>query len=162
MNERDVPRRRPGQGPDGSYDPYVDSYYESGYDDQTGSGRFAQRAMPADRGGSGPHFYDPAVTPGTRYSFGGNIKRPREILPGGYISFVDPVRDEVEQILFLGSTPQLRTLGSANGLSLRVFVDGKTWQAVRDGRKANPRLSKWCSDHRKAVEAVASRRAELY
>src|SRR5690242_14655827 len=56
MNERDVPRRRPGQGPDGNYDPYADSYYESGYEDQTRTGR---RPMPADRGGSGPHFYDP-------------------------------------------------------------------------------------------------------
>ena len=77
MNERDVPRRRPGQGPDGNYDPYVDSYYESGYEDQTGSGRRPQGgvggprgydrqgAMPADRGGSGPHFYDPAPRPAT-------------------------------------------------------------------------------------------------
>ena len=109
-----------------------------------------------------PHFYDHAVTPGTRYSFGGNIKKPRQILPGGYISFIDSQKDEVEQILFLGSTPELRNLGSATGLSLRVFVDGKTWQAVRDGRKANPRLSKWCEDHRGALDAAASRRGKAY
>jgi hypothetical protein len=36
----------------------------------------------------------------------GNIKKPRQILPGGYISFIDPQKDEVEQILFLGPTPQ--------------------------------------------------------
>ncbi|MET7398320.1 DUF1800 domain-containing protein [Dactylosporangium sp. NPDC005572] len=41
-----MPRRR------GDHDPYRDSYYESGYEDQTGY-------MRADRGGSGPHFYDP-------------------------------------------------------------------------------------------------------
>jgi uncharacterized protein (DUF1800 family) len=69
MNERDVPRRRPVQGPDGDYDPYADSYYESGYEDQTGrqsrsaDPRFGgpRGAMPADRGGSGPHFYDPGA-----------------------------------------------------------------------------------------------------
>src|SRR5689334_3406129 len=73
MNERDVPRRRPGQGPDGNYDPYADSYFESGYEDQTGTGRrpFAARgAMPADRGGSGPHFYDPGTA---ARSYGGGL-----------------------------------------------------------------------------------------
>ncbi len=29
-----------------------------------------------------PHFYDPVVTPGTRYSFTGALKAPRQILPG--------------------------------------------------------------------------------
>ncbi|MEV6932048.1 DUF1800 domain-containing protein [Dactylosporangium sp. NPDC051485] len=63
------------------YDPYVDSYYEAGYEDQTG--RYDRRgqgdprpgdprhvggprgygSMPADRGGSGPHFYDPSAMP---------------------------------------------------------------------------------------------------
>ena len=109
-----------------------------------------------------PHFYDPVVTAGTRYSFGGNIKAPRQILPGGYISFVEPQQDEVEQILFLGSSPQLRDLGPANGLSLRTFVDGKTWQAVRDSRRPNPRLTNWCNDHRSALDAAAFRRAKLY
>jgi hypothetical protein len=37
-----------------------------------------------------PHFYDASVTPGARYSFKGNIKRPRQLLPGGYISYVQP------------------------------------------------------------------------
>ena len=109
-----------------------------------------------------PHFYDPVLTTGARYSFGGNIERPRQILPGGYISFVEPQKNEVAQILFLGDTPELRDLGSADGLSLRSFVDGKTWQAVRDSRKPNHKLSKWCHDHRSAVEAAASRRGKLY
>ncbi len=37
-----------------------------------------------------PHFFDPNVSPGVRYSFTGRIKRPREILPGGYISWLNP------------------------------------------------------------------------
>lgn len=36
-----------------------------------------------------PHFYDPVETPGTRYSFTGAIKAPRQILAGGYISWVN-------------------------------------------------------------------------
>src|SRR5215471_18748494 len=70
-----------------------------------------------------PHFYDPVATSGTRYSFAGNIKVPRQILPGGYISFVNPELDEMQQILFLGATPELRTLGPAEGGSLRMWVD---------------------------------------
>jgi len=34
-----------------------------------------------------PNFYDASVTPSTLYSFKGNIKRPRQLLPGGYISY---------------------------------------------------------------------------
>ncbi|WP_426509279.1 DUF1800 domain-containing protein [Dactylosporangium sp. McL0621] len=58
------------------YDPYADdSYYESGYEDQTGrygrpgngdprsAGPRGNGSMPADRGGSGPHFYDPNAMP---------------------------------------------------------------------------------------------------
>src|SRR3954468_13701756 len=44
------------------YDPYADSYYEAGYEDQTGR-RGRPGSMPADRGGSGPHFYDPNAMP---------------------------------------------------------------------------------------------------
>src|SRR5258708_10741863 len=44
-----------------------------------------------------PHFYDPSPTAGTRYSFNGSIQRPRQILPGGYISFVNPQNAEGQQ-----------------------------------------------------------------
>jgi hypothetical protein len=53
-----------------------------------------------------PHFYDPVVTSGTRYSFGGNIQQPRQIRPGGYISFINPETDEFQQILFLDAKPE--------------------------------------------------------
>jgi hypothetical protein len=74
-----------------------------------------------------PHFYDPVATPGTRYSFTGALTKPREILPGGYISFVNQESDEWQQILYLGSTPQLQTLGQASGdkRSIREWVDNE-------------------------------------
>jgi hypothetical protein len=109
-----------------------------------------------------PHFYDPVVTSGTRYSFGGNIKKPRQILPGGYISFIDTQKEEFEQILFLGQTPELRVLGPANGASLRVLVDGQTRDLVRKSRSPNQALSLWCREHRGITEAAALRRGERY
>lgn len=101
-----------------------------------------------------PHFYDPVATSAVRYSFCGHITAPRQLLPGGYISFVDPQADEVKQILWLGKTPVERTLGQANGLSLRVFVDGKTAELVAKARKPNQRLAAWNQAHRKRLEAV--------
>src|ERR1051326_6395764 len=47
-----------------------------------------------------PHFYDPKLIPGTRYSFTGAISRPREILKGGYIRFLNPTDGELQQILW--------------------------------------------------------------
>jgi hypothetical protein len=109
-----------------------------------------------------PHFYDPVATPGTRYSFGGHITRPRQILPGGYISFVNPQIDEIQQILFLGSAPVLRNLGPAGGASLRMFVDGLTYETVQKSRTPNAALTTWCKAHREIVEDVALRRAKDY
>ena len=109
-----------------------------------------------------PHFYDPVSTTGTRYSFGGNIKEPRRVLPGGYISFINSEADEVQQILFLGSKPVLKNLGSATGASLRVFVDGRTYALVAEKRKPNRELSTWCKKHRQHIEAASIRKAGSY
>jgi hypothetical protein len=109
-----------------------------------------------------PHFYDPIVAAGTRYSFGGNIKRPRQVLPGGYISFIDSASDEIEQILYLGNAPELRVLGSAGGASLRVFVDGKTWELVRKGRTPDKALTQRSRTHLELMEVAAARKAERY
>ncbi len=48
-----------------------------------------------------PDFYDPDVTSNARYSFTGSVKKPREILPGGYISWVDPQTSEMKQLLWV-------------------------------------------------------------
>jgi hypothetical protein len=109
-----------------------------------------------------PNFYDPVVTSGTRYSFGGNIKAPRQVLPGGYISFVNPQTDDMEQILLVGPKPELKNLGSATGSSLRVFVDGKTLGHVTKHRKHNEKLMAWCSAHREKRDAAAIKRGESF
>ena len=109
-----------------------------------------------------PHFYDPVATAGTRYSFGGNIPTPRQLLPGGYISFVDPQADEVEQILWLDAEPELRKLGRADGLSLRAFVDGHTYELAAQAKKANTKLAAFNRSHRERVEAATHRQAAAY
>lgn len=36
------------------------------------------------------HYFDPVTLPSVRYSFGGKITRPRQLLKGGYLSWRDP------------------------------------------------------------------------
>jgi hypothetical protein len=108
-----------------------------------------------------PHFYDPVVKVGTDYSFGGNVKAPRQILQNGYISFINTAQDEVQQILFFG-TPELKDLGSASGSSLRQFVDSKTMAHVRTHCTPNETLNNWCTEHRARRAAAALRRGESY
>lgn len=117
-----------------------------------------------------PHFYDPLVTPGTRYSFTGAITAPRQILPGGYISFVNEETDQWQQILFVdpNAAPTLNTLGPANARSLREWVDTALAKsphaphvrtAIRD-RPAAP--AKHDAERRARLDHIATVRGRLY
>jgi hypothetical protein len=117
-----------------------------------------------------PHFYDPVVTPGTRYSFTGAIKAPRQILPGGYISWVNQQTNEMQQLLWVDPTkaPKIVNLGPASGASLREWVDnymaeaaGKT--TVRANRHAlNEELMAHCKAKRASLDVISQARAKLY
>jgi len=117
-----------------------------------------------------PNFYDPIVTPGTRYSFTGAIQGPRQILPGGYISWVDPATNEMQQILYVdpNSPPTLVDLGPATGMSLRASVDSKMRIAAsKDSlrsypRKLNTKLMERCGIKRVSLATIAKSRARLY
>jgi hypothetical protein len=76
-----------------------------------------------------PYFYDPRRTIGARYSFTGAVKRPREILKDGYVSWWDPWSNHVWQELWLGPDKEFVDLGEggfASNMSLREFVDANT------------------------------------
>ncbi len=113
-----------------------------------------------------PHFYDLNPAPGARYSFTGAIKSPREILPGGYISWVNPEADEVQQIRWLdpNGAPELLNLGPVPpGLSLRAFVEQKTFHEVRNKRVVpKPHVLDERRAYRQRLEAVGEMRARYY
>jgi hypothetical protein len=77
-----------------------------------------------------PRFFDPLVSPGVQYSFTGRIKRPREVLPGGYISWLNPKLGTMQQLLWFDAKPQIVDLpgspAKSNRGSLRGFVDSQT------------------------------------
>ena len=116
-----------------------------------------------------PHFYDPVTTSGTRYSFTGAVTKPRDILPGGYISFVNQENDEWQQILYLGSTPQLQTLGPASGdkRSMREWVDNE--MEKRHQKELNTAIRhiaakrvRHLQERRKKLDEIAMVRAKHY
>lgn len=112
-----------------------------------------------------PHFYDPMVTPGTRYSFTGAVKAPRQILPGGYISWVDPEAGLWQQLQYFdpNAPPRIVDLGPANGVkSMRTWIDGLTYAATKKYRKTNTELMEACKTRRVHMEAAAEARTKSY
>jgi hypothetical protein len=118
-----------------------------------------------------PHYYDPVTTPGTRYSFCGHIKAPRQLLSGGYISFVNPIKDEWQQILWVDTSkpPQLVNLGPAPAdKSLREWIDSlaesrKMTLASRKSKSvAAKALMKYSAQRIKAMDKVAVAKGKLY
>lgn len=118
-----------------------------------------------------PHFYDPVQTTGTRYSFTGALTRPRQILPGGYISFVNLESDEWQQILWVdpNGPPTLNNLGPADGKrSLREWIDNEIAKSPHSEvlhaalRHVSERTSKRQHERRKKLERIATARAKLY
>jgi hypothetical protein len=114
-----------------------------------------------------PHFYDSLSTPGTRYSFTGAITAPRQVLPGGYISFVNEEADEWQQILYLNSAPQLNNLGPADGTkrSLREWVDNEMESGHRDKlakiiRSIEEPRRKALQERRAKLDSIARSRAK--
>lgn len=77
-----------------------------------------------------PHYFDPVQAAGVRYSFTGAIKKPREVLKGGYLSWRDPITNHWWQQDFLGAKKIFRDLGvlSANAIreNIRFEIDRRT------------------------------------
>jgi len=118
-----------------------------------------------------PHFYDPLVTPGTRYSFTGAIKGPRQILPDGYISWVNIEKDEWQQLLWVDPSrpPTIQNIGKADqSKSLREWIDGlaRSRQINKDSRKINNRearaLFSYSAKRIAAMDRHAAVKAKLY
>ena len=75
-----------------------------------------------------PRFFDPVEEPNVRYSFTGAIKKPRQVLPGGYISWHEPVSGQWWQQIYFGAEPEFRDLGRLDltGRSIRAAIDRVT------------------------------------
>jgi len=104
-----------------------------------------------------PHFYDPVTAAGTHYSFTGALTAPRQILPGGYISWINPVSEEWQQLQYLSATPTIVNLGPANHKSLREWIHTKN--ADVDGLRNTRELSTAITN--KALFDVSRKRRDI-
>jgi len=71
-----------------------------------------------------PQFFDP-VTSSVRYSFTGAIKRPLQVLEGGYLSWREPVTNHLWQLFVQGGQKKFidRGAATADQAALRELAD---------------------------------------
>src|SRR5262249_10112160 len=83
-----------------------------------------------------PAYFDPVVNAAVRYSFTGALKKPRQVLKGGYLSWHDPVSDHwFQETFFGGNAPKFVDLGKLTakaGKSIRTQIYEKTPEAFRN------------------------------
>jgi hypothetical protein len=118
-----------------------------------------------------PRFYDPLETPGTRYSFTGAIKAPRQVLPGGYISWINSEEDKWQQLQYIdpNKPPTIVDLGPADSRrSLREWIDSiespsKLQTVTRiSEHPSNSPLLEYGKKRRAALDHIALAKARLY
>ena len=87
-----------------------------------------------------PEYFNPVVNPGVRHSFTGAIKRPRQVLRGGYLSWHDPVSDHwFQETFFSGSKSKFRDIGKIDAQSsenLRAMLYKRTPERYKPKRFA--------------------------
>jgi hypothetical protein len=110
-----------------------------------------------------PHFFDPIVATGVRYSFTGAITAPRQVLRGGYLSWLEPVSGHWWQEVWFDAEPAFRDLGVLDGKAsgnLRVAIDRMTSEftlaAISPGRTAAKAVGLTASANRGATASLAS------
>jgi hypothetical protein len=86
-----------------------------------------------------PHYMDPLAAPGVRYSFSGAISGPREVLKGGYLSWMLPETGEWWQANQFGETLEINPVGKLekNGRSWREVIDSMTQPRSVQGREGS-------------------------
>src|SRR4029077_20385648 len=72
-----------------------------------------------------PQYFDPLKSSGVRYSFSGNVRGPREVLDGGYLSLFDPQTRHLFQLEVDGKKKSITDRGEVpfGAESLRAFSD---------------------------------------
>lgn len=112
-----------------------------------------------------PNFLDPVAAAGVRYSFRGGIKQPRQVLRGGYLSWVDPTDNHWwQETWFDGGAPAFRDIGllDQKAGSLRAQIDRIT---ERDRAKATGDRKKMASAAgltSAVVERATGSKAEMW
>lgn len=86
-----------------------------------------------------PNYFDPVSSPGVRYSFSGAVQYAKQLLPGGYISWMLPGTGEWWQANLFGSEIEYSSLGvlDKGNKSWRELIDGLTFNAQQKAKAAS-------------------------
>ena len=90
-----------------------------------------------------PKYFSTQFNPADQYSHTGAIKRPRQVLRGGYISWHDPVTDHwFQETFFTGNKSRFRDLGklTASAKSFRRQIYDVTHEAFQARRPKGKEL----------------------
>ena len=94
-----------------------------------------------------PHYFDPSGSPRQKhqtqvYDFQGHISAPRQVLPGGYLSWRESDGTWFQE-LFFGTQPEFKSLGQFDKAfgSLRAWIDAHTQQSRAQMLRAHVRSS---------------------
>jgi hypothetical protein len=111
-----------------------------------------------------PHYFDPVSSAGVRYSFTGAITNPRDVLPGGYLSWHDPLTDHWWQAIFFGENKEFKDNGVfEQARSLRETIDKRTPNhELVHGLAADNKQVVAARDKRKAISQATKSRAEAW
>ena len=91
-----------------------------------------------------PKYFSTVENPADRYSYSGAIKKPRQVLAGGYLSWHDPVSGHwFQETFFNGKKPKFVDLGkltAKRGKSWRRQIYDVTQQAFEARKPRAPEL----------------------
>ena len=103
-----------------------------------------------------PQYFDPVKSSGVRYSFSGQVRGPREVLDGGYLSWFDPQTRHLFQLQVDGKKKTIADKGevpfaveSLRAFSDRVSADRRD-SVIKGGSRAGLRLNA-ATDYRKTA-----------
>jgi len=111
-----------------------------------------------------PDYFEPRKIAGKQYSYTGSVPGPREVLKGGYLSWLDPRSRRWFQLQRFSRKPKIVNLGAKTGAgSLRSWIDRQTAQAslaaLRGGGAAQ--LGMFKAVRRASEKAAQARAASL-
>ncbi|MBV8868866.1 MAG: hypothetical protein JOY65_05540 [Acetobacteraceae bacterium] len=107
-------------------------------------------------------FFDPVAAPGVRYSFTGAIQQPRQVLSGGYLSWVDPASNNWwQETWFDSDQPSFRNLGrlTAGAESFRSQIDRLTAKYTNQAQAGGVTAARAAGVPAEAVDEPAATRA---
>jgi len=110
-----------------------------------------------------PKYFSTVFNSADRYSHTGAIKKPRQVLKGGYLSWHDPITDHwFQETFFQGNTPKFRDLGqlTASAKSFRRQIYDVTHEAFAARRPQGKELTAASNALKAAADSTGSKAAQ--